>query len=399
MRPVPTPELELLLRCARIHVDDDHAQRISGLLRRDLDWNGLVLMARRHGLIPLLYRTLSGLGSSKVPPEILERLRSLSEAFRFQSLLFVRELLNALRALETAGVTAMPYKGPALAAFLYQDLALRQFSDIDLLVRPHDAVKARHVLLKQGFVPKRRIYEPLEGAWVQFHCEFAFSALEGQVLVELNWRVAPRYWRLPEIPDLAWNRLGRLSLAGVSVPWFAPEDLLFVLCLHGCKHKWDTLKWLVDVAELLRGHPDLNWREMTDEARRTGSERMFAVGLFLANDLLDAPLPADVLEAVRCKPLVASLAAEVCENLLAAYTEPAGTLTELPFLARAAERLDMKLFCQVLRPLYFLLHRLVRPGIAALRQAAGVFRMTVTDHSKLTMRDSPLRPPSSSRRK
>ncbi len=370
MRPVPTPELELLLLCARMRVDEDQAQRISRLLGRRLDWDGLILTARRHGLVPLLYRTLSGLRSGNVPPDIFGRLRSLFEVFGLQNLLHVSVLLGALRALGEAGVTATPYKGPALAAFLFRDIALRQFSDIDLLVRPCDALRARRVLLDQGYIPSRRISDRAEAAYVRFHCGFSF-AVESQFIVDLNWRVAPWYWRLPEIPDSAWKGLGRLSLTGVSVPWFAPEDLLFVLCLHGCKHKWDSMKWVVDVAELVRIQTDLDWREVIENARRTGSERMVFLGLFLANELLDARLPADVLAAVRSKPLVAILAAEVCDNLFAVYAEPAGTLTELAFIARAAERFSTKLSCHILRPLYFLLHRVVRPGMAAVRRAAG----------------------------
>lgn len=282
-----------------------------------------------------------------------------------------RELLRALQALEAAGVTATPHKGPALAACLYGDFTLRQFSDLDLLVKSRDALRARRVLLEHGFISKRQIPDRALAAYVRFHCEFSFTSLEGQVLVELHWREVPWYWRLPEIPDIAWTKLDRLSVAGISVPWFAPEDLFFVLCLHGCKHKWGTLKWLVDVAELLRTYPDLNWREMMDNARRTGTERMLALGLFLANDLLDAPVPADLLEVVRSKPSVASLAAEVCDGLFAANPVPIDTFAELRFVARASERVDTKLFCRALIPAYFLLHRVVRPGVAALRWAAA----------------------------
>ena len=353
-----------------MEVDEDHADRISRLFGRGLDWDRLVLLARRHGLVPLLHRTLSGLKSNGVPPDVRQRLRSLAEGVRFHGLVLLRELLNALRALESAGITAVPYKGPALAAFLYRDLALRQFSDIDLLVRPRDAVKARRVLLDLGYVPRRPMSERAAAAYARLHCDFTFTA-DGQLNVDLTWWIAPRYWRLPEIPRSSWDRLGRLSLGGVSVPWLAPRDLLFVLCIHGCKHKWDTLKWIVDIAEWLRNHPDFDWREAMHDARQAGYERMLALSVFLAHELLEAPLPAAVLEAVRSKPRVADLAAEVCENLFAAYSEPASTLVQLPFLARLAERFDTKLSCQLLRPLYFLLHRVARPGMAALRKVAA----------------------------
>ena len=368
MKTPPRPEFDLLLLSTRWPRDEGDAERICGLLRRDVDWDRLLGIARRHGLVPMLYRMLAPLASSGIPIDVLAKLRFQAEAYRLRNLVLVSESLNALRALEAAGIIAMPYKGPALAAFLYGDFFLRQSADIDLLVRPCDAVRARHVLLGLGYVPNRAISERMEPLFVRLNCEFAFT-IKKQVVVELNWRVSQWFWRLPEIPPAAWDRAGRLSLAGTSVPWFSAEDLLIVLCLHGSKHKWDSLKWIVDIAQLLRNHPDLDWREITDYARKTGAERMLALGLFLANDLLGAPLPSGSSSAIQIKPSVVSLAEEVYENLLAARSEPAGLMQTLPFLARIADRLDTRLVCRMLPVGYFLVLRILRPGMAAVRRA------------------------------
>ncbi len=364
----PTAELELLLLCARVRVDDDGAKRILGRLDGGLDWNMVVKAALRHGLIPLVYRTLVGLGLRNVPPPIQAQLRTLSESFRFRTLVHFSELIRLQQALTTAGIVAVPYKGPALAACLYGDVTLRQIQDIDVLVRPGDALRARRVLMDNGCVPVRKLSDRFAAAHVRYHCDFDFTT-DKRVGVDLGWRNAPGYWFLPNLPELAWTRLGRLTLAGYDVPWLCREDLLLVLCLHGGKHKWDTLKWIVDVAELLRLHPGIQWPEMWESARQAGAERMLALGLFLAHDLLQAPLPPDVLAHVRSRPRVLALAAEVCASSFAADAAPATTLVELAFLARATERLSARLACQVLRPFYFVLHHMLRPGVAVLQRA------------------------------
>ena len=368
MRPIPTPELELLLLCARVRLDEAHARRIDELLGQAVDWNGLILLARRHGIASLLHRTLAGLNTCRVPVEIMGRLRSVANAFRFHNVLFVRELLTAVQAIEAAGIPVAPYKGPALAASLYGDFALREMTDIDLLVKPRDAIRARRALSALGYTASRQVSKWLEPAWVFFHCEFAFGSRSG-IPVELNWRVATRYWCLPEVPARAWTRMRPLTLGGVELKMFCPEDLLLILCLHGSKHKWDTLKWVVDIAELLRVHPELDWRAATIAARASGTERMLALGLVLAHELLDAHLPAELAEALGAKPSIADLAAEVCENLHDAHAKPADSLTELAFLGRLTERIDAKLAYLLLRPLYFLLHRIVRPSMSVLRGA------------------------------
>src|SRR6185436_2326067 len=112
----------------------------------------------------------------------------------------------------------------------------------------------------------------------------------------LNWRIVPRAWLLPDLSEAVWARLGKLPLAGIDVPWLSPEDLLLVLCLHGCKHKWERLKWIFDVAELVRVHPSLNWRGLMTHAHDIGAERMLAVSILLAVDLLDAPFLQELLK-------------------------------------------------------------------------------------------------------
>ena len=106
-------------------------------------------------------------------------------------------------------------------------------------------------------------------------------------------------------------------------------------------------------------------------ARASGTERMLALGLFLAHELLDAHLPAELAETIRAKPSIADLAAGVCENLHDARAKPADSLTELAFLGRVTDRYDAKLVYLLLRPLYFILHRIVRPAKSVLRGAGA----------------------------
>ena len=359
--PPGSPALMLLLLCARTEIDTHQAQRILGLIRQGVDWNHLLSLAHRHGLIPILCKSLEGLGPDIAPPEIRGKLMSIADAFRLRSLVFLSELVRLQKAFAGAGIEVAPNKGPALAFYLYGDATLRQTLDIDLLVRARDAVKARRIILNQGYHATRHISPDKEAAWVKRHFEFTFRSKSG-LSVELQWRIVPAYWRFPELDVFAWTKPVRLSLGPISVPWFEAERLLILLCLHGCKHKWDTLKWLVDIAQLLRKHPALDWHATVKCARAIGADRMLALGLLLSHDLLDAPLPPEILHSVRRKPGLAALAAEACRNASAVDSPHANTSIELEFLSRLVERWDMKFACFALRPVYFLLHRVLRPA-------------------------------------
>ncbi|MCC5639670.1 nucleotidyltransferase family protein [Nostoc sp. CHAB 5844] len=92
-------------------------------------------------------------------------------------------------------------------------------------------------------------------------CNYFYIALGlrsiWQPQTHLHWRITPRFFpfELP-VADL-WQRRQWLSLLNVPVPTLAPEDLLLSLCVHGAKECWGKLKWICDVAELIRTNPAL----------------------------------------------------------------------------------------------------------------------------------------------
>src|SRR5512138_3710687 len=61
----------LLLSCASTSTNPEAIERIRALASGDIDWNYLVLLARRHAVFPLLYRQLSNSARDLVPDEFL----------------------------------------------------------------------------------------------------------------------------------------------------------------------------------------------------------------------------------------------------------------------------------------------------------------------------------------
>ncbi len=66
-------------------------------------------------------------------------------------LLFAGRLVEILRLLEANNITAIPYKGPVLAASVYDNLVLRQAGDLDILVHSRDVSKAKALISSLGF--------------------------------------------------------------------------------------------------------------------------------------------------------------------------------------------------------------------------------------------------------
>src|SRR5215210_4865854 len=144
-------EDELLLCCARTSRSPEIAARIRALVQEGIDWEYLILTAHLHGVAPLLYWHLHVARSDAVPESVLNHLRDHFHANSLRNLSLTGELLRILRAFRAHGVDAVPYKGPALAASAYSNLALREFIDLDIMVRRQDVQKAKESLAFLGY--------------------------------------------------------------------------------------------------------------------------------------------------------------------------------------------------------------------------------------------------------
>jgi hypothetical protein len=107
-------------------------------------------------------------------------------------------------------------------------------------------------------------------------------------------------------------------LAGAEVPNLDPEITLLVLCMHGSKHAWSRLIWINDIAQVLKSFPDLNWKEVTREAKRSGLWRSLALGILLAHRVADAAVPEPALRRFERDTVARSMAQHFEESLFEA---------------------------------------------------------------------------------
>ena len=56
-----------------------------------------------------------------------------------------------MHGFDEANISVISLKDPALALLGYPNFAVREFNDLDLLVRPHDIPKARDILVASGY--------------------------------------------------------------------------------------------------------------------------------------------------------------------------------------------------------------------------------------------------------
>ena len=319
---------ELLLLCARTTSNDLLATRLRELASTNIDWQYLFLLARRHSIVPLLYLQLDRHASDLVPSEHLAQLKKHYLENVARNTVLTAELCRLITRFADSGIDAIPYKGPALALFAYGNVALRRFVDLDVIVKKSDVLKAREILLAEGYTPSKSLSLNQQELLLRTQHNMQFSRNNHRLIFELHWELAPHLFASTVDSDQLWDNLTTIDLNGTVVKTLSAADLLFSLCVHGSRHLWERLGWICDIAELLARHT-FDWPTLLNRATQADTDRMFLLGLYLAEQLLQAPLPAEVKQRCDGDPRLATLAGNVVEHLFSGTTHVPATSREI----------------------------------------------------------------------
>ena len=217
------------------------------------------------------------------------------------------ETLAIIECFNRLGSPATPHKGVVLAASICGDANARIGGDPDLLVFKQQLKGTSELLLDRGYDRDTQVHTALSA--VAPECfEYLLLHPRNGMVVELRTWLERFGVGADRAVRMDWDRPDRQSgsLAGSAVLDFNPETMLLVLVLmfmmHGSKHSWSRLRWIVDVAKLLAVRPNLDWRAIEPEARPIGLWLTLVLGVLFADRVADTPIPQQALccfEAVR----------------------------------------------------------------------------------------------------
>jgi hypothetical protein len=193
---------------------------------------------------------LETLGFPGVPADARARMNDLCRANTARQMFLVEELRRLLGLLDSAGIPAIPLKGPWLAQRLYGDYTLRVCADLDLMVPPDRAVDAARVLTADGY----------EGSFpLDFFARHLVPASTDYWLskrgspgcaVELHWRLLQGEASDRSAMHDLWSEARPCTIFGAPAYSLTPESELLFLSLHAATHQWQGLKWLADIDQI-----------------------------------------------------------------------------------------------------------------------------------------------------
>jgi len=287
-------EFDLLFACCRPTLD---REKISEALAASFSWEAVLRLADHHRVMPALYQALHR--CEHVPGSIQTALQTRFQANSVKALRFSAELARISDAFRKSGLEVLAHKGPALAQFLYGDVALRQYGDLDLLVQPNDVPGAIARLRQVGYEPQLQLSPRQARAYLASGYEYVFGLRGQKNLVELQWQIVPYFYSVNFNLEAMFKRSIGLAVEGVRMQVLWREDLMLALCVHAAKHGWAQLGMLRDIAALAAS--GTYWHQVLAAARSVGAHRMVCISMLLA-ERLGCVLAPDMGSADEIRP-------------------------------------------------------------------------------------------------
>lgn len=301
-------QANLIVQCAKAYLSGV-APLKAGLAGNDIDWVELERTAEQQSMTPVIAFTLTKHCGETVSPAICQRMRDKLRHIALVNLAAVHEWQRVLKALSGAGVSAISIKGPSLALLAYRTFALREFTDLDLLVRPTEVLKARDVLVNEGYRLSSPVVSDSDSAFLRSpNRELGFVNDEGCKPIELHWGILHQMFSFQLPVDQLFESACLQRHDGTSFLSLSPEYLLLYLCAHGTKHCWASVRWLCDIACYVQTVRELDWEVCILRAKAANCDLVLKHSLLLAHQVLGLELPPTIWDYISGDAKALSLA-------------------------------------------------------------------------------------------
>lgn len=292
----------LLMALSRADFSEQERWRAEDLTRAVTDWHAFTELAVRHGVAALAWQNLNDLDLAGFVEEgeraVLEStlLRTIARVTFVSSV-----AAEIIEALDKAGIKALLLKGMALEHTVYGSRGLRQMSDADLLVSPHDVLKARIVIESLGFV-SRPLKSPLYRHIILEISNHLPEMHRGGVSVDLHHRLFGE--KAGALTEEAFSEAVTVITGGLTWHILPPRISFLYLVMHLQKHENKgefQLRLYCDIFLLLVSDREVILTdELIDEARQAGIETEVKVVLYLMKVIWEVEVPDKfTVDAVR----------------------------------------------------------------------------------------------------
>ncbi|MDO9581345.1 MAG: nucleotidyltransferase family protein, partial [Bacteroidales bacterium] len=296
-----TDEENLLLGLCRLEFSDEQIIKIMDLVAVVDDWNYFSSLANAHGVAALVYHNLERNNLlNGIPEEVVTYLRgalmrSLSRnAFNTESLGEVLPLLNKEK------IRTVLLKGLAMELTVYGNEGLRQMSDVDILISRNQCIKAREILISNGFVslPVKSIFHKFIIADTGKHLP---SLIKNGTSVEIHHELFGT--RKNGLTRMLYDNSYKIMIKGEEVSIPPPQIFFLYLIKHLYLHEMNNesqLRLYTDLVVLISKHRnEIINHDLLTYASQAGMSEILAWHLEPLRDLWGVTFPGWIDDFIK----------------------------------------------------------------------------------------------------
>lgn len=289
-------ELAVLVEACKVGLGLEKNTNFQKMLSLDeLDWKKLYELSYFHVVYPLFYTAIKSVKPQPSPNGYFNQLKAKCQDLRFHNLHKTKVSLNILDVFREHGIDAIPYKGVQFAFKYFKDVGLRPTSDVDILIKAEDVLRANALLeeqldceLEEGFeselsqVNQKNVtelnYKFYQNGKVLFYIDLHLNTAQSWFAASKNYEELSTYI---EGSKLLGKDIQALNING---------DLFTIIIHHGIKERWDILKYICDLTAMVyNGSDSLDWEQLRKDCLKNNFDEELYEGFTLVDQLFGLP--------------------------------------------------------------------------------------------------------------
>lgn len=288
-------ELQILVEAIKLVLLKSNEKKFSELIHSSsINWNKLQKMLEYHRIRPVFYEACRMVGFEN---DWVIRAGKFTKRQVMTNLATGQELGRILSIFQEEKIKILPYKGILFSEKLYQNRPLRESGDVDVLVKPEDALNSLKILLKDGYKISQKFTEITDfgedtlieiierSQWKELGLDKVLVS-GVNVHIDFHWGFSETFhqYHTPMEELFEKSSIDSFQRRLLLIP---NTEIIFKMMLnhHGGRGCWLRLKDFCDLIAFRLQFPEILPEKLHLFASEMKMQRIFNVGMQIADEL------------------------------------------------------------------------------------------------------------------
>lgn len=320
-------EVALILLCCRVFLKTAKSSELSIFVEQNPpDWQTVYELSKIHRIRPVVYETI--ISVDNLNARFKDQLKHFFLNHSLYAFRCQQKAAHMISLMKQHNIPVQLYKGIHLSQLLYNHLSIREFGDMDFIVRKEDIPRLVSVLKENGYkIEGEELFISLKEDYLARQKDVVCYAdtPEGTFLYEFHYKPAGPYLSM----DISFEDL-LPSNWQIGDEFSGCDYLPLVTVNHGLTDLYPSLRCMMDIAVLIqKGTANQHYR--IDQ--KLGG--YYALNAYIVKQLFN--IDSNTLPFQRNQKLTTSLGKKITHGLLKkkeAVRVPTSTILKASFLLR-----------------------------------------------------------------